>query len=323
MSTVSRAVKSTPAVATSRTRADRATSVNKPPSFKKSQSRWGRAFAAPAVIGFLVFTLGPMVASIIISFTDWNIGGSPHMAGLDNYQKMLADPKFYHALKATVIYALIAVPGTILVAFCMALLMHRIRRGVGLFRTIFYLPVLVPPVANSILWMWMYDPTAGILNTILKFLHLPTSQWIYAENTAVPSIALMAMWAFGNMAIIFLSALQGVPRELLEAAEMDGANAWMRMWHVTMPQISPIILFNLITGLVGAFQQFDTAFIMTSGGPNDATLFYVFYLYSKAFTDGQLGYACALAWVLFLLILVATLLVFRSSDRWVYAGGAK
>lgn len=323
MSTVSRTVGSAPSVEGSRTHSVRTTSTKTPPSHKKSQSRWGRAFAAPAVIGFLVFTLAPMVASIVISFTDWNIGGSPSMVGIDNYEKMVADPKFFHALKATVIYALIAVPGTIVVAFCMALLMHRIRHGVGLFRTIFYLPVLVPPVANSILWMWMYDPSAGILNTILKFLHLPTSQWIYAEDSALPSIALMAVWAFGNMAIIFLAALQGVPKDLYEAAEVDGASAWMRTWHITLPQISPIILYNLITGLIGAFQQFDTAFIMTSGGPNDATLFYVFYLYSKAFTDGQLGYACALAWVLFLVILLATILVFRSSDRWVFAGGKK
>ena len=278
MSTISRAVTIEPSVEKPPIEPGHTTDLKKPSCFKTSQSRWGRGFAAPAVIGFLVFTLAPMVASIIISLTDWNIGGSPSWTGVDNYAKMLSDPKVLHALKATVIYALIAVPGTIVMAFCMALLMHRIRHGVGLFRTIFYLPVLVPPVANSILWMWMYDPSAGILNTILKFLHLPTSQWIYAEDSALPSIALMAVWAFGNMAIIFLAALQGVPKDLYEAAEVDGASAWIRTWHITLPQISPIILYNLITGLIGAFQQFDTAFIMTSGGPNDATLFYVFYL---------------------------------------------
>ncbi|TXR51305.1 carbohydrate ABC transporter permease [Quadrisphaera setariae] len=289
----------------------------------RSQSRWGRLLAAPAVVGFAVFTVGPMIASLVIGSTNWSIGTNPTWAGTENYEAIFADPRFYASLKATFLYALLAVPGTVIVAFLVATLMHQVRRGRGFFRTVFYLPVLVPPVASAVLWLWLFDPTAGLLNSALRMLHLPTSQWIYGESSALPSISLVAIWGFGNMALIFLAALQGVPRELMEAAEVDGAGPLRRTWNITLPIISPIILFNLITGFIAAVQNFDSAYIITNGGPNDATLFYVFYLYTKAFTDGQLGYASAMAWILFVVIVAITVVVFRTSRYWVYSEGSK
>lgn len=287
----------------------------------RSQRRWGPLFAAPAVIGFLVFTLGPMVASLAIGMTDWTIGATPHLVGLANYRAIAHDGLFWKSLRVTGSFALLAVPGGLVVAFFTAALLNRAGRGRGFFRTVFYLPVLVPPVASAVLWLWIFNPDVGLLNAALRALHLPTSTWVYGERTAVPSIALMTIWGFGNMTLVFLAGLQGVPRELYEAAEVDGASAWRRMWHITVPTISPIILFNLVTGLIAAVQSFDAAYVMTNGGPNNATLFYVFYLYTKAFSEAQLGYASALAWILFLIILAATLLIFRTARHWVFYQG--
>lgn len=292
-------------------------------ALSRQQSRWGHTFVAPAVIGFAVFTVGPMLASLVIGLTDWSIGSRPQFVGTQNYEAVVADPRFAASLKATFLYAAIAVPGTVVVAFFVAVLMNRVQRGRGFFRTVFYLPVLVPPVATAVLWLWMFDPSSGLLNSALRAVGLPTSQWIYGESSALPSIALVAVWGFGNMALIFLAALQGVPKELVEAAEMDGAGALGRTWHITLPQISPIVLFNLITGLIAAVQNFDSAYIITNGGPNDATLFYVFYLYTKAFTEGQLGYASAMAWILFVVIVAATVLLFRTARYWVHTEGSK
>ncbi|WP_432512148.1 carbohydrate ABC transporter permease [Kineococcus sp. SYSU DK001] len=289
----------------------------------RQQTRWGWIFAAPAVAGFVVFTVGPMIASLVIGLTDWSIGGAPQFVGADNYRAILDDPRFLASLKATLLYALLAVPGTVVVAFGVAALMNQVQRGRGFFRTVFYLPVLVPPVASAVLWLWLFDPTAGLLNSALRLVGLPQSQWIYGESTALPSIALVAVWGFGNMALVFLAALQGVPRELVEAAQMDGAGTLRRTWHITLPQISPIILFNFVTGMIAAVQNFDSAYVITNGGPNDATLFYVFYLYTKAFGEGQLGYASAMAWILFVVIVVVTAVLFRTARYWVHTEGSK
>lgn len=288
----------------------------------RMQNIWGWVFAAPAAIGFVVFVAGPMLASLGIGLTDWTIGASPTFIGLGNYQAIAQDPLFWKSIRVTAEYAVLAVPGSLVVAFSVALLLHKTPRGRGFFRTLFYLPVLVPPVASSVLWLWIFNPDGGLANAFLSWLGLPTSTWVYGESSAVPSIALMAIWGFGNMALIFLTALQGVPRDLLEAAEMDGANGLRRVWHITVPQISPIIFFNLVTGLIAAFQSFDAAFVMTGGGPNNATQFYVFYLYTKAFGEAQLGYASALAWILFLIILAVTLLIFRTARSWVFYEGS-
>lgn len=288
----------------------------------RTQSIWGWIFVAPAFLGFLVFVAGPMLASLGIGLTDWTIGATPNFIGMKNYLAIANDPLFWKSLSVTAEYVLLAVPGSLLVAFIVAFLLHRAKRFRGVFRTVFYLPVLVPPVASAVLWLWIFSPDAGLANAILRAFGLPPSNWVFGEDTAVPSIALMTIWSFGNMALIFLTGLQGVPRDLIEAAECDGAGPIRRLWHITLPQISPIIFFNLVTGMIGAFQSFDAAFVMTSGGPNNATLFYVYYLYSKAFSDAQLGYASALAWILFVIILLVTLLIFRTARSWVFYEGS-
>jgi multiple sugar transport system permease protein len=289
----------------------------------RSQGRWGVLFALPAIVGFLVFTLSPMVASGVIGLTNWTIGVTPTFTGGDNYRAIAQDALFWKSLSVTGYYALLAVPGGLLVAFITAALLNQARRGRGFFRTAFYLPVLVPPVASAVLWLWLFNPDAGLLNQLLGALGLPTSLWVYGEATAMPSVALMTVWGFGNMTLVFLAGLQGVSRELYEAAECDGASPVRRMWHITLPSISPVILFNLITGMIAAVQVFDAAYVMTQGGPNNATLVYVYYLYSKAFSEGQLGYASALAWILFLIIVVVTAVLFRTSRQWVFYEGGK
>lgn len=285
---------------------------------KRSQRIWGVLFALPAVFGFVVFTIGPMLASAFISLTDWKIGTSPHFVGAQNYVSLVHDSLFAASLKATGKYALMAVPAALVVAFLAALLLNQAKRFRGVFRTIFYLPVLVPPVASAVLWLWIFNPDIGLLNGVLRTLHLPTSSWLYGDHTVMPSLAIMAAWGFGNTALIFLAGLQGVSRELYEAAEVDGAGPGRRLWHITIPSISPIILFNLITGMIAALQVFDQAYIMTQGGPNNRTYFYVYYLYNKAFTDGQLGYASTLAWVLFVIVAIVTIVLFRVARNWVY-----
>ena len=262
-----------------------------------------------------------MVASLVIGMTNWTIGAPAKFIGLGNFIAISKDDLFWKSLSATGYYAILAVPGGVIVAFLVAALLNRARRGRGVFRTIYYLPVLVPPVASAVLWLWIFNPDSGLANTVLKALGLPPSNWVYDESTAVPSVALMTIWGFGNMALVFLAGIQGVPRDLYEAAECDGANGLQRMWHITVPAISPIILFNVITGMIAAVQVFDPAYVMTQGGPNNATLFYVYYLYTKAFSDAQLGFACALAWILFLVILVVTLILFRTSRAWVFYEG--
>ena len=286
------------------------------------ERNWGIALAIPAILGFLLFTIGPMVASFGLGLTDWNIYGEANYVGLANYREMFAEDRLFRkSLFVTVYYALGSVPLTLLVAFLVALLLNRDVKGRSIFRTIYYLPVLVPVIANTILWLWLFNPDFGLLNAALEGAGLPASQWIYDDRTAVPSLMLMSAWGFGNAAVIFLAGLQGVPQHLYDAVAVDGGGAWHKLLHVTIPMMTPTIFFNLVIGLIGAFQAFAEAYVMTEGGPNNATLFYVFYLYRTAFTESRLGYACALAWLLFLVILVVTMVVFRSGRSWVYYEG--
>ncbi|MQA82768.1 MAG: ABC transporter permease subunit [Streptosporangiales bacterium] len=285
----------------------------------RMERRWGRAMAAPAVAGFVLFLVGPMVASLVIGLTDWTIGSPPRFVGFDNFATMLgSDPLFWQSAGATLYYAILAVPLTLLVGFFIALLLNQTFRGRGFFRTIYYLPVLVPSVASAILWTWIYNPDFGLLNSVLREVGLPTSQWIYGAATAVPSLAAMTAWGFGNVAIIFLAGLQSVPQHLYEAMDVDGGNAWHKLRYVTLPMMTPTILYNLVMGLIAAFQIFNEAYLMTQGGPGNATLFWVYYIYRTAFGESRLGYACALSWGLFLVVAIATALVFRTARRWVF-----
>lgn len=283
----------------------------------------GILFAMPVLLGFVIFTIGPMIASAYFSLTDYAIAGVPNFVGLSNYKRLFsnADPFFYKSLGVTTYYVLLSVPAQIIFALLMALLLNQEIKGRPIFRTIFYLPTIVPGVASATIWIWLMDPDLGLLNQILRTLGLPGSKWIFSETTVIPGLAFMSLWTTGGTMIIFLAGLQGIPRQLYEAIEVDGGSGWHKFWYITMPMITPTLFFNLIMGLIGGFQVFTQAYIMTSGGPNNASLFYVYYLYREAFSNFRMGSACAIAWVLFIIIAVLTFIVFKTSNKWVYYEG--
>ncbi|MDR1598971.1 MAG: sugar ABC transporter permease [Oscillospiraceae bacterium] len=290
-----------------------------------AENRAGWLFAAPAALGFLLFVLGPMAASLWYSFTNLTISGKWSFIGLSNYRNMFSgnDIYFYHALGVTARYVAMSVPLKIGYAFLLATLLNQPAHGKSVFRAIFYLPTIVPGVAISMIWMWLLNPDLGLVNELLRAAGLPTSKWIYSKDTVIPSLSFMSVWTTGTIAVVFLAGLQDIPRHLYEATSLDGGGAWSRFRHVTVPLMTPTIFFNLCTTLIGSFQVFAEAYIMTGGGPDNASLFYVFYLYREAFTYTRMGSACAIAWVLFLIIMAVTALVFKTSDRWVFYEGGR
>lgn len=293
-------------------------------NLSKKENVAGYLFAAPAILGLLIFTVFPMIASLVLSLTDYNVISDFKFIGLDNYKNIFTEDLFFKkSLIVTFTYAIGSTACSLISAMIVALLMNVKVKGQSFFRTLFYLPVVVPAVASNILWMWLFNPDFGLLNSILGFFNIPGSNWIFDEKTAIPSLFLMSIWACGGTALVFLAGLQDVPKDLLEAVEVDGGNWWHKFRHVTIPAISPIIFFNLVMGLIGAFQTFSQAYIMTGGGPNNATLFYVLLIYRNAFQENQFGYASALAWILFLIIGAFTMLIFRTAKSWVHYGGER
>lgn len=293
--------------------------------FARKEHIAGYLFTLPAILGLLVWTIGPIVASLVLSFTDYQvIADTINWIGFDNYIVIFTEDLYFkQALVVTLYFAFASTAATLVAALLIALLMNMKIKGQGLWRTLFYLPVLVPAVAANILWMWLFNPEFGLLNGILRFFGLPASMWIYDEASVIPSLILLSIWGCGGAALIFLAGLQEIPKDQLEAVELDGGNAWHQFRFVTLPTISPIIFFNLIMGLIGAFQTFNQAYIMTEGGPNNASLFYVYLIYREAFVHSNMGYASALAWILFLVISLFTVLIFRWGKGWVFYGGGK
>ncbi len=291
----------------------------------KSENRAGWLLAMPAILGFLFFVLGPMIASLFYSFTNYSISGKWGFIGFDNYKNMFSgnDIYFYKALGVTVQYVLMSVPLKIVYSCLLAMLLNQPVRGKSVFRTIFYLPTIVPTVAISMIWLWLLNPEFGLINQMLHALGLPTSKWIYAKSSVIPSLSMMSMWTTGAITVVFLAGLQDIPRHLYEAVSLDGGGVFSKFFRVTLPMMTPTIFFNLCTTLIGSFQVFSEAYIMTNGGPDNASLFYVFYLYREAFTYGRMGSASAIAWVLFLIILAITVLVFKTSDKWVFYEGGR
>lgn len=291
---------------------------------RKKEAFYGVLFAMPIILGFLIFVFAPLVISLVMSLTDYNvINAETHFIGWNNFKHLFDGTDLYFAksLKVTAYYVLLSVPLQIVFSFCIALMLNSNIKGKSVFRTIFYLPTIVPAVASSIVWMMMFDPDTGFLNTLLKAAGLPASKWIYGESTAIPSLALMSLWTVGGTVVIFLAGLQNVPKELYEAVDVDGGGWFSKLKAVTIPMVSPTIFFNLVMSFISGFQVFSQAYIMTSGGPNNATLFYVYYMYREAFQYGNIGVASALGWILFVIILVLTMLVFRSSALWVFYDG--
>lgn len=291
---------------------------------KKLQIKWGILLALPAIAGFFLWNFGPTVAAIIISFTDWSIAGNPNFVGLTNYKTIFSDFIFKKSLFVTFYYAIGSTLVGLISAFFWALLLNSNIPGRSIFRTIFFIPAVTPAVASAMVWLWLFNPTFGLLNNILKSWGLPTFKWIYDERQVIPSFILMSVWGIGYTITIFLAGLQGIPQELYEAVEIDGGGWWHKLWYITVPLMTPIIFFNLIMGLIGALQAgFAQAYIMTRGGPNYASMFLTFYIYLNAFQYGKMGYACAISVIFFLIILGLTVLVFRTSPYWVYYEAVK
>lgn len=295
------------------------------PSFRISREvLWGYIFIAPWIIGFLIFAVGPIIASFVLSFTRYELIGSASWIGLENFRSLLADDRlFWTSLYNTAYYTLFSVPLGIVVALLLAMLLNRPLRGIGVYRTLFYLPVVSSGVAISLLWIWLFNPQFGLINHILRLLNLPGPGWLVDPAWAKPALVFMSVWSVGGTVVIFLAGLQGVPRTLYEAASLDGAGAWRQFRHITVPMMSPVIFFNLIIGIIGSFQVFTQAYVMTGGGPQNATLFYVLYLFKQGFGLFRMGYAAAMAWILFLIILVLTLVQMTLARRWVYYAGGE
>lgn len=287
----------------------------------RSETVWGIICVSPAVLGFLFWGVGPMVASFVLSLTDWSVSGTAHWIGFANFRAISHDDLFWQSAKVTLIYSFVSVPLQIVLAIALALLLNEKVRGLPLFRTIFYLPSTVPFIASSVLWLWLYNPDFGLFNAILEFFGLPPQQWIFSSSQVVPSLIIMSLWGIGPMMIIFLAGLTAIPQHLYDAVSVDGGNVLNRLWNVTIPMLTPTILFNLVLSIIGALQTFTQAYVMTQGGPGNSSLFYGLYLYNKAFLEGDLGYAAALAVIQFAAIVLLSLLVFRSSSKWVYYGG--
>jgi len=289
---------------------------------RKVEARWALAFLGPWIVGFLAFTLGPMVASLFFSFTRYTGTSAPVWIGLDNYITLLTgDPKFWNSMGITFTFAFVAVPLSLVLGFLLAYLLNFKIPGMKVWRTLFYLPSVISGVVVAILWRGLFDEKFGVVNFVLSWLGMVGPDWFTNSQFALVALVLISLWGVGGGMIIYLAGLQGIPTSLYEASELDGAGRWQQLTRVTLPMMSPVIFYNLIIGIISCFQYFTEAWILTKGGPDDATLFYNIYLYKNAFLYGAMGYASALAWVLFFVVLVFTALVFRSSSMWVYYEG--
>lgn len=307
------------------------TAVPKPfwrPATREALTGW--LFALPWIIGFLVFTLGPMLFSLYTSFTNYSITNSPTWTGTANYNNLFNDPYFYQSLGNTFWMVIVKIPLVTVASIAIALLLNMDLPGGKFFRTVFYLPQVLAGVAAIFLWKWILAPD-GLFNNFLGLFGVPASSrpgWFVDPVWTKPGLVIMGMWWIGGNILIYLAGLKGVPQTLYEAAEIDGANSWQRTWNITLPMLSPTIFFQVVTGIIGVFQIFSTAFIITGqdsnvGGPEGSLLFYVLYLYNRAFgrtgqATLQMGYASAMAWVLFVIILLVTLGQLWLAKRWVY-----
>lgn len=294
-------------------------------SLNQREAIWAYIFITPWIIGFCVFTLGPMIASLYYSFTNFNIIDPPVWRGIVNFKKIfLDDPLFWHSLRVTVKYASMALPLHLVIGFSIAVLLNQKIFAVNVWRTMYFLPSVVAGVAVALLWVRIFNSRIGLLNPFLKSIGISNPPgWLQDPDWAVPALVIMSLWSVGGGMIIYLAGLQGIPTALYEAATIDGANVFQKFWKITVPMMTPVIFYNLVLGLIGAFNYFTEVYVATdgTGGPVRSTLFYNLYLYQNAFKFFDMGYASGLAWVLFLIVLVVTLLVFRSSPYWVYYEG--
>lgn len=291
-----------------------------------SPARWrdlrdGLLFTSPFLLGVLFLWVGPMLYSLYLVTQEWNLITAPKFVGLRNFTRLIEDPLVAKSLGNTAYFTFIGVPLQLIVAFALALMLNQNVRGLSFYRTIYYLPSITPAVAFAVVWIQILNPEFGVLNNILGYFGIGPIKWLFDPAWSKPAFILMSLWLTGFQMVIFLAGLQGVPKELNDAAAIDGANAWNRFLNVTVPIISPVIFFNLIIGIIGSFQVFTSAFIMTRGGPQDSTLFLVLYIYRNAFEYFRMGYAATLAWLLFVIIMIFTAIQFFFANRWVHYEG--
>jgi multiple sugar transport system permease protein len=286
-----------------------------------TQFRRALPFLSPWLIGFLTFTLLPVILSLYYSLCDYSLLQPPIYIGSENYRYILSDQVFWTGLRNTLAYAAISLPCGILISIGLAILLNQRVTGQSVYRTIIFLPSLVPIVASSMLWLWIFNAKLGLINGLLARIGIDGPGWLNTTQWAMPSLILMSFWGVGNSVVIYLAGLQDIPRELYEAADIDGASAWNRLLSVTLPTLSPVIFFNLIMGIIGSLQVFANAYIMTGGGPERATYFYTMYLYDNAFGYLKMGFASAMAWIQLLIVLLLTALAFWTSKRWVHYQG--
>ena len=301
-----------------------ATAGRRGQALRRREAIQGFLFVSPWVVGLVVFIIGPVIASLYLSLTNYNILNPPVFVGLKNYVTALSqDPLFPLASEKTLYYGVLTVPTVTFGALGLAMLLNRGASGTNAFRTMFFMPSLVPIVASAVLWIWIFDPQVGLLNYLLSLVGIQGPAWLGDPSTALPSLVLITLWASagGTTMIIFLAGLQGVPQELYDAAAIDGAGRWRRFWNVTLPMISPTMLFNMVLGVIAALQVFATAFVATQGGPAYATWFYLFYLYQQAFVFDHMGFASAMAWIFLIVVLSLTYLQLRLSRQWVHYEG--
>ena len=287
----------------------------------------GYLFISPWILGMVLFALGPILASFGLAFTRWNLFTEPEYVGWANFQKLAHDPLFYKSVFNTIYYTVFAVPLGLVLALGLAMLVNHRLRGVNFFRTAFFLPNVVAGIAMLLLWKWLFDPNFGLINLFLdwtglmavfEWIGIGRPQWISSRAGAMPGMIFMSIWGLGGSMMIFLAGLQNIPRELIEAAELDGAGPWKRFRYVTVPLLTPTIFFLTMVGVIASLQIFNQAYVMTQGGPAHATLFYVLYLFQTAFERFQMGYACAMALVLFIITLIVSLIQLAMGKKWVH-----
>jgi multiple sugar transport system permease protein len=289
----------------------------------RKDTKYFYLFIAPWIIGFLLFQLYPIAASLFYSFTDYDALHSPSFVGLKNYIDAFHNEVFRGSIVSTLYYTALSVPIGLLLSLFFALLLNQAVPGKGIFRTLMYLPSMVSGVSMALLWVWIFNPQFGLLNYFLSLLHISGPAWLADAKWAVPSLVIMSFWTTGEGMVLLLAALQGVPKSLTEAAIIDGANWFKRFRHVTVPMISPVLLFQLIINIINSFQVFTQAFVMTKGGPHYATTFYVYNLYQNAFVNFKMGYSSALSWLLLIVIMSLTAFIMKASNRFIYYEGGE
>ncbi len=288
----------------------------------KRQTRWGWILIMPLTLGLSIWVVFPMGLSLVTSLTHWDMISPPTFVGLQNYIRLFSgDELFLRSVKVTLYYTVLSVPLQLATAFFVSMLLNSDVKGLGIFRTIYYLPSLIPIVVTSIMWLWLYNEQYGLLNAMFSGLGLGKVGWISNPKLVIPSLVAMSIWGVGNVVVIFLAGLQGIPLSLIEAVKIDGGNAYHAFRHVTLPLMSPVILYNMIVSIIKSLQLFTEPYIMTGGGPVNSSLSFVLNIYNNAFKYSKMGEANALAWMLFLLTLILSVVIFKTSAKWTFYGG--